>query len=57
MIPTKQDLEALFNIYDMDGSGAIDYNEFASQLYGRPMSASPQKSGNRSPEELAEALR
>jgi hypothetical protein len=41
----------------MDGSGAIDYNEFASQLYGRPMSASPQKSGNRSPEELAEALR
>lgn len=42
----------------MDGSGAIDYNEFSSQLYGRPMTASSQgRSGNRSPEELAEILR
>jgi Ca2+-binding EF-hand superfamily protein len=37
MIPTKQDLDALFNIYDMDGSGAISYKEFTSQLYGRPL--------------------
>lgn len=59
MIPTKQDLEALFSIYDADGSGALDYNEFSSALYGRPVTASSasSKSGNRSPEELAEVLR
>lgn len=25
IIPTKQDLDALFNIYDADQSGALDY--------------------------------
>jgi Ca2+-binding EF-hand superfamily protein len=29
----------LFNIYDKDGSGGIDYKEFASSLYGKPMSS------------------
>ena len=57
MIPTKQDLDALFSIYDMDGSGAITYKEFSTQLFGRPQTASASKMGNRSPEELAEALR
>jgi Ca2+-binding EF-hand superfamily protein len=28
-IPTQQDLNTLFSIYDLDGSGAIDYNEFS----------------------------
>jgi len=59
LIPTKQDLDALFSIYDVDGSGTLDYNEFSSALYGRPMTASSStgKSANRSPEELAEVLR
>jgi len=30
MIPTKQDLQTLFNIYDVDQNGTIDYREFAS---------------------------
>jgi len=61
IIPTKQDLDALFSLYDADGSGALDYQEFASCLYGRPVTAggagSGGKPGVRSPEELAEALR
>lgn len=53
-----QDLEALFSIYDVDNSGSIDYKEFASSLYGRPMTASSAGGGAaRSPEELAEAMR
>jgi len=36
MIPTKQDLDTLFSIYDEDGSGALSYKEFASSLYQRP---------------------
>ena len=60
MIPTKRDLQALFEIYDVDGSNGIDYNEFASVLYDRPKTSSGGyggKDGVRSPEELAEALR
>ena len=36
MIPTKQDLDTLFSIYDEDGSGALSYKELASSLYQRP---------------------
>lgn len=35
-IPTKQDLDMLFNIYDVDGSGGLDYKEFSSAVFGRP---------------------
>jgi len=59
MIPTKQDLDALFSIYDVDGSGAISYKEFSSVLFGRPgTSASAGTTGGaKSPEQLAEELR
>jgi Ca2+-binding EF-hand superfamily protein len=39
MIPTKQDLDSLFSIYDVDRSGALSYKEFASAVFSRPMSA------------------
>jgi len=39
MIPTKQDLDALFGLYDTDGSGAISYKEFSSILFARPSTA------------------
>jgi len=39
MIPTKQDVDALFAIYDEDRSGALSYKEFSSSLYGRPNTA------------------
>merc|ERR1711975_77040 len=39
-IPTKQDLDMLFSIYDVDGSGAISYKEFSDGLFGaRPSTA------------------
>lgn len=39
MIPTKQDVDALFAIYDEDNSGALSYKEFSSSLFGRPNTA------------------
>lgn len=63
MIPTKQDLDALFNIYDVDRSGALDYKEFATGLFGKEVSmggGSPQKGGgggSSGPTELVEKLR
>jgi len=60
-IPTKQDLNTLFNIYDLDGSGAIDYNEFSTVLFGKgtPATSSSKAAGTASmdPEQLCEALR
>lgn len=54
----------LFNIYDVDGSGAIDYHEFAAALFGKPMPSSASGSrtngtaaSSQSPEQLAEALK
>jgi len=35
MIPTQQDLEALFNLYDKDNNGCINYAEFGEAVYGR----------------------
>jgi Ca2+-binding EF-hand superfamily protein len=34
-IPTRQDLEMLFNIYDADQSGGIDYKEFSGGVFGK----------------------
>jgi len=33
----------LFNIYDADGSGALDYKEFSSAVFGRPATASSSR--------------
>lgn len=58
MIPTQQDLNALFNIYDADKSGALDYREFSTGLFNKEASSgSPQKSGGSNPEDLVERLR
>jgi len=58
MIPTKQDRDMLFALYDEDGSGAITYKEFAHALFGRPnTSASNGSRAQRSAEELAEVLK
>jgi hypothetical protein len=41
MIPTKQDLDTLYNLYDKDGSGSLDYKEFASEVFGRQIGGTP----------------
>jgi Ca2+-binding EF-hand superfamily protein len=58
-IPTQRDLNTLFNLYDADGSGTLDYAEFSNGLFGRPQTASsrPSTSGGASPEQLAESLK
>jgi Ca2+-binding EF-hand superfamily protein len=62
-IPTRGDLEMLFSIYDADRSGAIDYKEFSSAVFGRPQSAAPAKFGgeaqaaSQDPEALAIKLK
>jgi Ca2+-binding EF-hand superfamily protein len=33
-------LDALFSIYDLDGSGAISYKEFTQSLFNRPATSS-----------------
>jgi Ca2+-binding EF-hand superfamily protein len=61
-IPTRGDLEMLFNIYDADRSGALDYKEFASGVFGK-QTGPPAKFGgaqtasSEDPEALALKLR
>ena len=52
-------MDALFNLYDTDGSGNLDYKEFSTGLFGKePSSGSPTKGGSSSgPEDLVERLR
>ena len=64
MIPTKEDLDVLFNIYDADGSGAITYKEFSAALFGkgadtgpsRPSTAGQKKSASDLANELTQKL-
>lgn len=53
-----QDVDALFAIYDEDGSGALSYKEFSSSLYGRPNTAKSKVIvQERTEEQLGTALR
>ena len=50
----------MFGIYDLDGSGTLDYQEFSSVLFNKgDQSSRPgtAQSANQSPEQLAEALK
>lgn len=47
MIPTKQDLQTLFGLYDADGSGDLSYREFCSNIFGYNVGgATPSAKGN-----------
>ena len=53
-------MNALFSIYDKDRSGALDYKEFSSALYGKDVTGgSPSKGGSSggNAEDLVERLR
>jgi Ca2+-binding EF-hand superfamily protein len=48
-------LDALFSIYDTERNGSLDYKEFSTSIFGRPVSAA---SGSKAtPEALLEKLR
>ena len=56
MIPTRQDLDTLYNIYDKDQSGSLDYREFASEIFQRDVGGTPAR-GRASGEDLLQRLR
>ena len=49
-------MEDLYNLYDKDGSGTLDYKEFASEVFGRQVGGTPATS-NTTGEQLLERLR
>ena len=50
---SEEDCLKLFQLYDVDGSGYLDYKEFGSQLFGRTMTPSPTKSSGKVPSQPA----
>jgi Ca2+-binding EF-hand superfamily protein len=49
-------LDTLYNLYDKDGSGTLDYREFASEIFGRDVGGTPAR-GKASGEDLLQRLR
>ena len=49
-------MDTLYNLYDKDGSGSIDYREFASEVFGRDVGGTPAR-GKASAEDLLQRLR
>ena len=46
-----QDLDTLYGLYDKDGSGTLDYREFASEVFQRDVGGTPAR-GKASGEDL-----
>merc|ERR1719382_646121 len=57
MIPTKQDLDSLYSIYDTDKSGVLEYKEFASEIFGRDIGGATPSRGKATGEDLLQKLR
>jgi len=57
MIPTKQDLDSLYNIYDTDKSGVLEYREFASEIFGRDVGGATPSRGKATGDYLLMKLR
>lgn len=49
-------MDTLFNLYDTDGSGALDYREFASEVFQRDVGGTPAR-GKATGEDLLQRLR
>lgn len=43
MIPTRQDLDSLFRIYDPQGTGSIEYKAFAAMILNKEVAGTPSK--------------
>lgn len=57
LIPTRQELMNLFNHYDADKSGQLDYREFSDILFGRKQSGSSQAPSAASAQSLMDKVR
>ena len=49
-------MDTLYGLYDKDGSGTLDYREFASEVFGRDVGGTPAR-GRASGEDLLQRLR
>ena len=49
-------MDSLYNLYDKDGSGTLDYREFASEVFQRDVGGTPAR-GRASGEDLLQRLR
>ncbi len=49
-------MDSLYGLYDKDGSGSLDYREFASEVFGRDVGGTPAR-GKASGEDLLQRLR
>ena len=49
-------MDSLYNLYDKDGSGTLDYREFASEIFQREVGGTPAR-GKATGEDLLEKLR
>jgi len=43
-IPTERDLKMLYDYYDVDGNGSLNYKEFSAILLGKDAPGSERKS-------------
>ena len=50
-------MNALYSIYDKDGSGTLEYREFASEIFGRDVGGATPSRGKQSGEDLLAKLR
>jgi Ca2+-binding EF-hand superfamily protein len=58
LIPTFQDLQVIFNIYDVNQNGDLDYNEFASIVTGRSqVSGATPRASQQSSEQLMQRIK
>lgn len=55
MIPTRNDLDTLFSIYDLQQTGSIEYRDFSAQLFGKD--SRPATASKATAEDLVERLR
>lgn len=53
IVQSVEEVEAIFNVYDADHSGALDYNEFAAILFGNKSATTRARSPERGAREEA----
>ena len=50
-------MTALYNLYDKDGSGVLEYREFATEIFGRDVGGATPSKGKATGDDLLTKLR